>query len=227
MILPKFTLPSFKHQMDTLEHAFNKEHFINYPSNISYQCNSRGFRDNEWPSTIEELNNCIWCFGDSFTLGVGVPFDHTWPQILEQKTGRRCINISMNGSSNTWILRKVKEVITEINPKNVVIQWTFMHRNELANTNLNDKERRIRYNITESDDDAYSRNAKIFDEIQQLNNNIIQSVIPVFKESNNADKLIANFELIHFEILDFARDYYHYDIKTATNFVNKITPMLV
>ena len=62
----------------------NKKYFKNYPYPIEYVYNSRGFRDAEWPESVDELRNAIWCIGDSFTVGLGSPLAHTWPYLLQQ-----------------------------------------------------------------------------------------------------------------------------------------------
>jgi len=107
-----------------------KEHFKNYPHKIEYQYNSRGFRDQEWPTFLDALQNSIWCVGDSFTAGVGVPFLHTWPQILQQIANLRTINVSLDGASNNWIARHARAIINEIKPKNLIVQWSYSHRRE-------------------------------------------------------------------------------------------------
>ena len=76
---------------------FSITHFLSYDYPINYQHNSRGFRDSEWPN---DLDNIIWCVGDSFTKGLGAPVEHTWPSILQNKTNKRCLNVSINGASN-------------------------------------------------------------------------------------------------------------------------------
>ena len=123
MILSDFILPTRKNQiwsesgMDSRQLCLDQKHFDSYPYAIEYRYNSRGFRDDEWPSSMEELKKCIWCFGDSFTVGVGSPLSHTWVNILQNKSVLRCINISMDGASNDWIARKVVKVLEEIQPE--------------------------------------------------------------------------------------------------------------
>ena len=137
MILPAFVLPSRANQhwaesgIDSLGNCLNRRHFLNYAHNVDYQYNSRGFRDADWPNTITALENAIWCVGDSFTVGLGSPVEHTWPYILQQQTGRRCINLSMDGASNQWIARKIQELAQEVVPKNVIIHWSYINRREL------------------------------------------------------------------------------------------------
>lgn len=113
--------------MDSIDACFDINVFMNYPYDISYCYNSRGFRDDEWP---EDLNSAVWCFGDSFTVGLGVPVDHTWPRVLETAIGRRCINVSMDGASNNWIARTVNTVLTDTRADVAVIQWSFIERRE-------------------------------------------------------------------------------------------------
>jgi hypothetical protein len=136
MILPDFILPSRVNQrlqysgIDSPESCLDKEHFKLYPYPIEYCYNSRGFRDTEWPDTLNELKDAIWCVGDSFTVGIGSPVEHTWPYILQQQTGCQVINISMDGASNEWIARKCSTILKIINPKNIIVQWSYVERRE-------------------------------------------------------------------------------------------------
>jgi hypothetical protein len=116
--------------LDHLDECVDKTHFANYPYTVDYQYNSRGFRDLEWPTDIDELRTAVWCIGDSFTAGVGSPFNHTWPQLLQKRLDQRTINISLDGGSNNWIARQTDNIIREIAPELIVIQWSYSHRRE-------------------------------------------------------------------------------------------------
>lgn len=118
--------------LDSPEYCLNKKHFNSYPHNISYQYNSRGFRDQEWPTDLQELKNSIWCVGDSFTAGLGCPIEHTWPVVLSQKIKTRTINISMDGASNNWISRQACAILEQIKPTLMIIQWSYSHRREMS-----------------------------------------------------------------------------------------------
>lgn len=134
MLLPELFLPSLagvKREysgIDSPEHCVDPAHFARYPHSVQYNYNSRGFRDQEWPS---DLNSVIWCVGDSFTHGLGVPQSHTWPAVLQRRTARRCINISMDGASNMWIARMALAILAEFDQADVVLHWSFIHRREL------------------------------------------------------------------------------------------------
>jgi len=129
--------------LDSLDLCLNKQHFLDYPHKVEYQYNSRGFRDSEWPESFDELQNAIWCVGDSFTVGIGSPYEFTWPQVLAKASGRRCINISMDGASNNWISRRAQQIIQEVNPTHMVVLWSYFHRRESPDTTLSDEARKL------------------------------------------------------------------------------------
>ena len=143
MILPSFVLSSrcnvteSTSGMDTIDKCCDPVHWKQYPYPVVYQYNSRGYRDHEWP---DDLARAVWCFGDSFTLGIGLPGDQTWPSLLGNLLQQRTLNISLDGASNQWILRKIQELLPIVVPKTIVIQWTFTHRRELSQSDLMDIE---------------------------------------------------------------------------------------
>lgn len=149
MILPDFILPSRQNQvwdesgLDCRNECLDQLHFDTYPYEVEYRYNSRGFRDDEWPNSIEALKDCIWCFGDSFTVGLGSPVEHTWVNILQHRTGTRCINVSMDGASNDWMVRKINRVLETLAPRQIIVQWSYLHRTEVDNSALTDEERRL------------------------------------------------------------------------------------
>ena len=113
--------------IDELDHCIDKQHFKQYPHEITYQYNGRGFRDEEWPT---DLHNAAWCIGDSYTVGVGNPRTHVWPYLLEKKSNLKTINVSMDGASNNWIARKAIELLNVIQPTVLILHWSFINRRE-------------------------------------------------------------------------------------------------
>lgn len=178
MILPLIQIPELSNMVRATYGIDSRSslHFEAMPD-IEYKFNSRGFRDSEWPND-EELVNAIWCVGDSFTLGLGSRVEDTWPSVLAKETGRRTINISMDGASNDWIARQVKNIATEINPNDIVIQWSYWHRRERTGK-FSDIEKRMHYNLSESlqfgnNVDNFVKNIKSLNQFK----NIIHSSIP-------------------------------------------------
>ena len=182
MTLPSFVLPENKKQfrltsgIDSEKSCWDIEHFYSYPHSISYKFNSRGFRDNEWPS---DIHNSIWCFGDSFTVGLGSPIEHTWCNILQKESKTRCINVSMDGASNDWITRRVIEVLETISPKTMVIHWSFYFRHEDPDESKSDCERICSHRVLPLNEEI-TRFFKFIDSIERANKNtnIIYSTIP-------------------------------------------------
>lgn len=136
MILPDFIIPSRANAiwqttgMDSEEYCRDLKHYQSYAHKIEYVYNNRGFRDDPWPATMADLQKAVWCLGDSFTVGIGSPRQHTWPYLLQQSLGQRTINVSMDGASNNWIARKAIRVMEQISPKLMIIHWSYVNRRE-------------------------------------------------------------------------------------------------
>lgn len=293
MILPSVTIPELRNKvlnecgLDNIAKVSNREAFYAYPFSVYYQYNSRGFRDSEWPSSINELQDSIWCLGDSFTAGIASPAAHTWPVILEKSIGKRCINVSMDGASNQWLTRQILSIVKEVQPKTIVVHWSYFHRNERDNVELTDMQRRLHYStnaIAGTELDLLNVFIQLVHGIEQNkgSTSIIHTFIPqgpsvydsttatrcwgniagsgwpalptalnlfnllssdIKKElknfneyerfknfadfGNRYDQLLSSVVSVpELEQIDFARDGHHYDIVTATNFVNKLVPVI-
>lgn len=228
-MLPKLKLELFKYLrarytgMDSPDKCINKKHFLNYPYTIDYRYNSRGFRGPEWPSEIDDV---CWCVGDSFTSGVGQPYEHTWPYVLSSKINIPTINIGMDGASNMWISRKTIEIL-EIQPKYIIIQWSYIHRRE-RDSEMVDERRTIWYSDSSTKDDIQNNIDCInLVEANKRNTTVIHTFIP--KNTPDENKLIfkdlidkMNINVVWFDQIDYARDYFHYDIKTSTSLAAKL-----
>ena len=184
--LPDFILPTRANLIedfsgiDSQTHCLDKDHFDQYPHKIEYRYNSRGYRDAEWPDDLDSLQSAIWCIGDSFTVGIGQPIEHTWPQVLSVMSKRRTINISMDGASNDWIARKALQIANDIKPHDMVIMWSYLHRREIPDASLSDENRRSHHDwqrtATVADDFANFAACKRL--IGQARGQIIHTIIP-------------------------------------------------
>lgn len=231
MILPSFILNTRSNKtftttgIDSEDKCRDKKWFKNYPHEITYSYNNRGFRDSEWPPD-SELSNAIWCFGDSFTVGIGNNINHTWPQILSTKTGRRTINISLDGASNNWIHRRAKEVLDTVKPRALVIHWTYLSRYEKEDHSLSDEDRRLHchpFDWQEDDTEVYKKRFNSF--LLDLNQtNIIHTAIPNYRVWHGAMDFVLPVHEVSF--LDVGRDGYHYGPKTADSFADEISARL-
>lgn len=172
--------------LDSFDRCSDKKHFESFPHAVNYNYNSRGFRDQEWPSTIEELRDAVWCVGDSFTVGLGSSLAHTWPVRLAAKTNRRVINVSMDGASNEWISRHAENILLEIAPTNMVIMWSYTSRRELNDNLLSDEDRRLphdadlRSNLEIGDWQDWLNFVDCKKRIDKISDSIVQFSIPGF-----------------------------------------------
>lgn len=146
LIIPSKANQSWRYSgMDHFLKCRSKWHFLKYPHSISYHYNSRGFRDEEWPTNLASLKDSIWCIGESFTAGIGSPVDYTWPYLLKEKTKTNTINVSLDGASNDWIARRACQIIHEVSPRVLIIHWTYINRRESSDIKLSDEKRRLHY----------------------------------------------------------------------------------
>ena len=199
MILPDLIIPTRINQrwqysgIDSLERCYNKKHFLEFPYLIDYQYNSRGFRDAEWPESLQELQEAVWCIGDSFTVGVGQPLDHIWPQVLSRRLQTRTINISMDGASNDWICRRARQIQTEIAPRCMIVMWSYTHRREIANIHLDDEQRRIFATRTSAEQD-WCHWLNLVALLRDCCSNTIESTIPEFHNERSKWPELNSFD---------------------------------
>lgn len=202
MILPDFVLESRRYLqcresgIDSLKHCLDKNYFRNYPNQVEYSYNSRGFRDTEWPADTE-LKHAVWCLGDSYTVGLGSPYNHTWPYLLSQKLSRRCINVSLDGASNQWIARKIKCLLESVNPSLICVQWSHLHRCEHPDVRRTDEDRRQHVAKEISMDNQYQIFSDILQSIEDSKGvtKIIHSVIPASNFVTN-DAALRKWNLV-------------------------------
>lgn len=220
------------YEIDSYAYCADKNHYNSYPKTVVYSFNSRGFRDDEWP---EDLSNATWCVGDSFTVGMGQPYEEIWPSLVREMLSPQTFNVSLNGASNDWISRKCIEILKESNPKTIFVQWSYLHRREHTDSTLNDEDRRLHYVKNQlvdpmkdlRDFENFTKNVELL-ENEKKSTKIVHSFIPYFSDSIDNEKKIVNFldsinaqYFNYIEPLDYARDGHHYDVKTATAYAKK------
>lgn len=163
--------------LDSPDHCLDRAWFDTYPHVVEYHYNDRGFRDLPWPTDRTSLQTAIWCIGDSFTVGLGSPLDHTWPWLLGKSRNQRTINISMDGASNDWICRRAQQIIDEIQPSVMIILWSYIHRRESQDCTQDDEHRRIdRSQVSDAQD--YLHFQSCVSKIDSLSTQVLHYVIP-------------------------------------------------
>ena len=190
--------------MDSLSKCYNKTLFKAFPHKVSYQFNELGYRERP----VAEYNkNAVIAVGDSFTVGLGLPVELTYPAQLERLCKHQVLNFSLNGASNEWIARKLEIILKYVDPAAIIVHYTFSHRRENNELTWFDDERTLSEpNFTA--DENYANWETAHKRIQWLVNKIpmIYSHIPQW----HLDKKSVNQ-------IDYARDQFHYGPTTCSN----------
>ena len=114
---------------EKLEKNFNKE----YESiDITYSFDKYGYRI--YPELNYPTSKNIFCFGCSYTMGHGIPDEHTWPYILAKKLGKDYTpyNYGVACSSFTSMGRRLYQVLNlnPVKPDHVFLLLPNIFRNE-------------------------------------------------------------------------------------------------
>ena len=101
--------------------------FENYPiQDFDYKYNSWGFRGLEYDQYIGKPVNI--CLGDSFTVNLGGPVEHSWPFLLQEYFDIPCLNLGMDGAGND-AMRLVCERASEVfDVQNIFVVYSYLHR---------------------------------------------------------------------------------------------------
>lgn len=205
--------------LDSKEHCFDQSLFNRHPT-VYYSFNEVGFRTHP----VDKFQrNAILALGDSFTLGLGSNIEDRYTDIIEQKLSHQVLNFSLNGASNSWISRKLEQLLKVFDPKAIIIHYTFSHRRERPELDWQDDERtecEPRYSSQENYQD-WHRN---FDKIRHLASGakLVHSFIPNWHDSK-VDYAGMMPPIIQ---TDYARDGFHYGPKTQLALAEKITSLL-
>jgi hypothetical protein len=210
--------------MDTLSQCVDKNKFKNH-EDITYEFNSNGFRDREWPN---DLNNKNWAIGDSYSVGIGQHMHHTWVRQLEQISNSSFINCSEDGCSNDRMCERIEYISREYKPKNIVVMWSFFARRYHDGKNVHHLE-----NNHQNDLLNFKKN---FINSNNAFPNLINSIIPnaLVNEKGytyNSTELLyvlknsiteINKDVIIYDKLDTGRDGFHFGEETCRVISKKI-----
>lgn len=209
--------------LDSPDHCINKTYYKNYPHEIDYTFNEIGYRCRP---VDRYLGNEILAIGDSFTLGLGVNQQDSWVSQLEYLLDCPVLNFSLNGASNDWIARKIKDLLMVFNPRCIIVHYSFSHRREKSRTDWHDNER------TECDP-VYSSEENLanwqmnFNQIESYGVPVIHSFITDWHDQPVDYAQLPKSTVPPIVKRDLARDSFHYGIKThrslAEKFYNSIT----
>ena len=202
--------------LDTLEHCLNKKYFCSYPS-VNYKFNQLGYRH----GTLEQYRGDeILAVGDSFTVGLGVNVEQTWPECLSRLLNYPVLNFSLNGASNDWMARKTKILLQYFQPKAVIVHYSITHRRERPNADWTDYER-IMCDPLHTDEENLSNWQHNQEKLTDICGAIplIHTAIWNWHTPHVPDVLVPPRQ-------DLARDSFHYGPKTHQFFATSLLEFL-
>jgi len=99
---------------------------------FKYTFNSHGFRCEEFTN-----EDSIMFLGCSYTMGIGLPIEDTWSNIVAKKVNLQYVNLAIGGGSNDTAFRFCLGWIDRIKPKMVIFLEPPGFRIELVNGHKN------------------------------------------------------------------------------------------
>jgi len=103
------------------------DEWYNYPiQDFDYQFNSWGFRGPEYNEHVGQPVNI--CLGDSFTVNLGGPVEHSWCSQLAEHFDIPTLNLGMDGAGNDAIQLVYKRACELFDVQNTFVMYSFLHR---------------------------------------------------------------------------------------------------
>jgi len=126
----------------------DSEWWYGYPvQDFDYQFNSWGFRGPEYTQYIGKPINI--CIGDSFTVNIGGPIEHSWSSQLTERFVIPTINLGMDGAGNDSIKLVYDRACEIFDVQNTFVMYSFFHRrlknNEFIHVGCLDDKENINY----------------------------------------------------------------------------------
>lgn len=90
-----------------------KSHDTHTNSDFLYQFNDYGYRASFDYEPILDSKKII-CIGCSFTEGIGLLEEETWPYILSKKINSKYLNLGLAGGSDGYVVWQIMNVINNI-----------------------------------------------------------------------------------------------------------------
>ena len=101
--------------------------FWEYPvRDFDYQFNSWGFRGPEYEQYIGQPVNI--CLGDSFTVNLGGPIEHSWCSQLAKHFDIPTVNLGMDGAGNDAIKLVYNHACKVFDVQDTFVLYSYFHR---------------------------------------------------------------------------------------------------
>lgn len=99
---------------------------------IDYRYNPQGFRTHDLKHLLgQSVDVALGC---SFTEGIGLPAQQSWPRLIEQHRGLPMLNLGLGGGATDTVARILTNISGLYNIQSVFILWPYQERFELYTT---------------------------------------------------------------------------------------------
>jgi hypothetical protein len=200
------TLESFARMMqDPAHQKYFSEKGWDTPGTITYQLNSQGFR-------CDEFNNepCLIALGCSYTVGIGLPVETTWPWLVGHALGLQVVNLAWGGYAADTCFRLAEYWLPKLNPALVVMLAPPVDRIEV----LTQKEHMVYMptNLPATASDTFIAEWMLNSENSRLNTT--KNKLALHQLCANSNVLCQIYDANIYmadsrERLEYARDYMH------------------
>lgn len=122
-----------------------RDWWYDYPvQDFDYKYNSWGFRGPEYSVFVGSPVNI--CLGDSFTVNLGGPVEHSWCSILSKNFDIPTLNLGMDGAGNDAIKLVYDRACEIFDVQNTFVMYSYFHR-RMKNNTFNAEELNLDSNI--------------------------------------------------------------------------------
>ncbi len=115
---------------DSEENFKNSRDQLHTADTVSYTFNEYGYRIGPSDWNLNSSKKRLLALGCSHTVGVGVPWDDTWPVLLAKHADYELFNLASSGSAGDVAVRTLYSVVDIIKPDLVAILWPEVNRYE-------------------------------------------------------------------------------------------------
>lgn len=207
--LPGDTLELYKENLINRYDDLKRNNWIN--SRFTYDFNSLGFRCKEF--THEPS---IMFLGCSYTMGLALPVETIWPELISKQLKMNCANFGISGSSSDTAFRLCHGYIDIIKPKLVIfmvppsIRFENVNDNRVSNVIISNPQYTDFFKLWGIDDNnSYFNNEK----------NIL--AIKMLCHERNTKLIVVKYDELHCSN-SLARDLAHWGVESHNIFSNKL-----
>lgn len=202
-LIPKYWLIRTKKTFDPpfgLDSAeYNKENWYDYPiKDYNYKFNEWAFRGEDYSQYKNKPVNV--CLGDSFTVNIGGPIEHSWPAQLSKNFNIPTLNFGIDGAGNDIIKLLYNYLIDYFDVQNTFVMYSFFHRR------YNNSSKSLVHNgcLDDHENFSYFENNKL--------KNVYYTFLPPWCWSDGEKDYISSKHESHYIF-----QYKHYDLNFLNN----------